>query len=335
MVLGGRPPGRVGRRRICVTSAPAAPATRARGRSSRSGGPRRARRYARRHAPTAGPRAASPARRARRSRSSRRPPFDGRESAAATTSPRGRRPGRDRPARRLEGPALLRAAHEGGRRLLARSRARRIAAAPTAPRRVAGLGERARAARPRAVPRRALPAAAKELEAFVELSRSVEQHPVLMDCYRAQRRWRKVDECWRELTAASPGAEVVTEGRIVAAGALADRGRIDEAIALLSPRRQEGQQAQAVPPAPLVRPRRPRGAGGQRAPGPGAVRSGPPRGRRVRRRRRAPGRPALTAARRATRRASVRRSSEIRAERRVDSMRASRGYGASSPPCSS
>ena len=77
-------------------------------------------------------------------------------------------------------------------------------------------------------------AAAKELEAFVELSRSVEQHPVLMDCYRAQRRWRKVDECWRELTAASPGAEVVTEGRIVAAGALADRGRIDEAIALLT-----------------------------------------------------------------------------------------------------
>jgi tetratricopeptide (TPR) repeat protein len=77
-------------------------------------------------------------------------------------------------------------------------------------------------------------AAAKELEAFAELSGSVEQHPVLMDCYRAQRRWRKVDECWRELTAASPGAEVVTEGRIVAAGALADRGRLDEAVALLT-----------------------------------------------------------------------------------------------------
>lgn len=77
-------------------------------------------------------------------------------------------------------------------------------------------------------------AAAKELETFAELSRSVEQHPVLMDCYRAQRRWRKVDECWRELTAASPGADVVTEGRIVAAGALADRGRLDDAIALLA-----------------------------------------------------------------------------------------------------
>jgi tetratricopeptide (TPR) repeat protein len=78
------------------------------------------------------------------------------------------------------------------------------------------------------------PAATKELEAFVELSSSVEQHPVLMDCYRAQRRWRKVDACWRELTAASPGADVVTEGRIVAAGALADRGRIDDAISLLT-----------------------------------------------------------------------------------------------------
>jgi tetratricopeptide (TPR) repeat protein len=78
------------------------------------------------------------------------------------------------------------------------------------------------------------PAATKELEAFTNLSGSVEQHPVLMDSYRAQRRWRKVDERWRELTAASPGADLVSEGRIVAAGALADRGRIDDAIAMLN-----------------------------------------------------------------------------------------------------
>lgn len=78
------------------------------------------------------------------------------------------------------------------------------------------------------------PAATKELEAFANLTGSVEQHPVLMDSYRAQRRWQKVDERWRELTAASPGADLVTEGRIVAAGALADRGRIDEAIRLLT-----------------------------------------------------------------------------------------------------
>jgi hypothetical protein len=80
------------------------------------------------------------------------------------------------------------------------------------------------------------PAAAKELAAFVELTGSVEQHPVLMDCYRAQRRWAKVEELWQELASVSPGPELVTEGRIVAAGALADRGRVDDAITLLARR---------------------------------------------------------------------------------------------------
>ncbi len=77
-------------------------------------------------------------------------------------------------------------------------------------------------------------AAAKELEAFVELTGSVEQHPVLMDCYRAQHRWARVDEFWQELAEASPSAELVTEGRIVAAGALADQGRLQDAIELLA-----------------------------------------------------------------------------------------------------
>jgi len=77
-------------------------------------------------------------------------------------------------------------------------------------------------------------AAAKELEAFIELSGSVEQHPVLMDCYRAQRRWAKVEKLWLELAEASPSAQLVAEGRIVAAGALADRGRVTEAVRLLS-----------------------------------------------------------------------------------------------------
>jgi hypothetical protein len=86
-------------------------------------------------------------------------------------------------------------------------------------------------------------AAAKELEAFVELTDSVEQHPVLMDCYRAQRRWRKVDELWAELSTASPSAEVVTEGRIVAAGALADRGEVEAAIALLSKKADDVKRA--------------------------------------------------------------------------------------------
>ena len=54
-----------------------------------------------------------------------------------------------------------------------------------------------------------------------------------MDCYRAQKRWKRVDELWAELGASSPSAELVTEGRIVLAGSLADRGRLDEAIDLL------------------------------------------------------------------------------------------------------
>jgi tetratricopeptide (TPR) repeat protein len=76
-------------------------------------------------------------------------------------------------------------------------------------------------------------AAAKELEAFVELTDSAEVHPVLMDCYRAQKRWKRVDELWAELGASSPSADIVTEGRIVLAGSLADRGRLAEGIDLL------------------------------------------------------------------------------------------------------
>ena len=38
---------------------------------------------------------------------------------------------------------------------------------------------------------------------------------------------------WEELAAASPSAELVTEGRIVLAGSLADRGRLGQAIAQL------------------------------------------------------------------------------------------------------
>jgi len=76
-------------------------------------------------------------------------------------------------------------------------------------------------------------AAVRELEAYRNLTESTDQHPVLMDCYRARRRWKKVEDLWAELGAASPSAALVTEGRIVAAGALADRGRLDDALALL------------------------------------------------------------------------------------------------------
>ena len=77
-------------------------------------------------------------------------------------------------------------------------------------------------------------AAARELEAFATLTRSCEQGPVLADCYRALQRWDRVEEVWEELRHESPSAELVTEGRIVAAGALADRDRLADAVALLA-----------------------------------------------------------------------------------------------------
>lgn len=76
-------------------------------------------------------------------------------------------------------------------------------------------------------------AAARELEAFRALGGSVEQHPVLADCYRALGRFDEVAALWAELRAASPSAALVTEGRIVAAGARADRGDVRGAIRLL------------------------------------------------------------------------------------------------------
>lgn len=75
--------------------------------------------------------------------------------------------------------------------------------------------------------------AQKEIEAFAEITGSAEQHPVLMDCARALGRHTKVAKLWDELRAASPAAAVMVEGRIVAAGSLADRGQLSEAIALL------------------------------------------------------------------------------------------------------
>jgi predicted Zn-dependent protease len=75
--------------------------------------------------------------------------------------------------------------------------------------------------------------AEKELESVVGPTGSTEQHPVLMDCRRAQGRFDDVRALWDELREASPSGELVTEGRIVMAGALADDGRLGEAIQLL------------------------------------------------------------------------------------------------------
>ena len=87
--------------------------------------------------------------------------------------------------------------------------------------------------------------AAKELEAFRELSGSYDQHPTLADCYRARKRWAKVNELWDDLREASPGADLVAEGRIVAAGALADQGNVAGAIELLEAGRTSVKRPQA------------------------------------------------------------------------------------------
>lgn len=80
------------------------------------------------------------------------------------------------------------------------------------------------------------PAASRELGTFADLTGSVEQHPVLMDCARAQKKYATVASLWEELATASPSAALVSEGRIVMAGSLADRGRLRDAVAMLERR---------------------------------------------------------------------------------------------------
>jgi tetratricopeptide (TPR) repeat protein len=77
------------------------------------------------------------------------------------------------------------------------------------------------------------PLAVKELEAHHELSGSYDQFPVIADSYRAMRRYAEADEVWTELRQASPSAEVVAEGRLVAAGCLADQDDLSGAVRLL------------------------------------------------------------------------------------------------------
>ena len=77
------------------------------------------------------------------------------------------------------------------------------------------------------------PLALRELEAHHQLSGSYDQFPVIADCYRALRRYDEADATWAELRQASPSPEVVAEGRLVAAGALADRGDLRGAVKLL------------------------------------------------------------------------------------------------------
>lgn len=75
--------------------------------------------------------------------------------------------------------------------------------------------------------------AIEELETFRRLSGTAEQNPVLMDCHRALGHWADVEALWAELGELSPSAELVSEGRIVMAGAQADQGFIDSGVRTL------------------------------------------------------------------------------------------------------
>ncbi len=75
--------------------------------------------------------------------------------------------------------------------------------------------------------------AVRQLEAYGELTDETDEVPALMDCYRALGRPKKLADAWANLRQRSPEPEVLAEARIVAAGALADRGDLDGAIELL------------------------------------------------------------------------------------------------------
>ena len=77
-------------------------------------------------------------------------------------------------------------------------------------------------------------AAKAELDVYHELTDSVDQLPVVADCERALGHHAAVDTIFEALRQASPGVEILAEGRLVLAGSLADRDRLPEAIAVLS-----------------------------------------------------------------------------------------------------
>jgi tetratricopeptide (TPR) repeat protein len=72
--------------------------------------------------------------------------------------------------------------------------------------------------------------AAAELETARLLDGTLNHHAVLADCYRAMRRYTEVDALWLELREGSPAPALLAEGRIVVAGAQADRGDLAGAL---------------------------------------------------------------------------------------------------------
>ncbi len=76
-------------------------------------------------------------------------------------------------------------------------------------------------------------AALRILRKIHKATESFDQVPVIMDCARALGRASELERWWLRLREASPAKEVIVEGRIVYAGALADQGKLSEAITLM------------------------------------------------------------------------------------------------------
>ncbi len=72
------------------------------------------------------------------------------------------------------------------------------------------------------------------LSAHFTITGDPEHLPLVMDCDRASRRYRAVDKVFAQLEESEPTAEVLIEGRIVMAAALADQKKYAEAIDLLT-----------------------------------------------------------------------------------------------------
>ncbi len=75
--------------------------------------------------------------------------------------------------------------------------------------------------------------AVRELSAYKRLAGSTDQNPVLADAYRAMERPERALEVCAEMSPSATPPPILYEGVIVSAGALADLGRLDEAISRL------------------------------------------------------------------------------------------------------
>ena len=75
--------------------------------------------------------------------------------------------------------------------------------------------------------------ALERLQYFTDVTGDIDQFPVMADCYRALGEVQLVRKLWDELRVAGPEAGIMTEGRIVMAGTLADTGDVAGGIRLL------------------------------------------------------------------------------------------------------